>query len=271
MSKIIGVKLRKYRRPMLADAGGLELKSNDRIMVETKNGPMLGTVISSLVCKHRQSNSGRVNAKVLGKAEEDDFRQEELNIRMERDYFKICQKKISRHGLQMKLVEVEISPDGSKVVFFFVAENRIDFRSLVKELAGDLRTRIEMRQIGARSEAQRTGGIGCCGRELCCTGFLHKFAPVTVRMTKEQGLPLDPEKISGVCGRLMCCLAYEYENYVELKQGLPKIGKKVKIQQGIGKIRQINVISKKISIELEDGVIVEIKTEDYSPDMLVKK
>jgi cell fate regulator YaaT (PSP1 superfamily) len=152
-----------------------------------------------------------------------------------------------------------------------VAENRIDFRSLVKELAGDLRTRIEMRQIGARSEAQRTGGIGCCGRELCCTGFLHKFAPVTVRMTKEQGLPLDPEKISGVCGRLMCCLAYEYENYVELKQGLPKIGKKVKTQHGIGKIRQINVISKKISIELEDGVIVEIKTEDYSPDMLVKK
>jgi len=271
MSNIVGVKLRKYRRPVLADAGELELKNNDKVMVETKNGPMLGTVIPRLACKYRQSSSGRAKAKVLGKAEEEDFRQEELNIRMERDYFSVCQKKIARHGLPMKLVEVEISPDGSKVVFFFMSENRIDFRSLVKELAGDLRTRIDMRQIGARSETQRTGGIGCCGRELCCTGFLQKFSPVTVRMTKEQGLPLDPEKISGVCGRLMCCLAYEYETYVELKQGLPKVGKKIKTQYGVGKIRQINVISKKILIELDAGVIVEIKTEEDRPDMLIKK
>jgi cell fate regulator YaaT (PSP1 superfamily) len=151
-----------------------------------------------------------------------------------------------------------------------VAETRVDFRSLVKELASDLRTRIEMRQIGARSEAQRLGGIGCCGRELCCANFLHKFCPVTVRMTKEQSLPLDPEKISGVCGRLMCCLAYEYETYVKLKEGLPKVGKRIMTSYGAGKIRQINVISKKILVELKDGITVELSTEDYSPDMLVK-
>jgi cell fate regulator YaaT (PSP1 superfamily) len=171
----------------------------------------------------------------------------------------------------MKLVDVEIAPDGSKVVFYFVSENRIDFRLLVKELAVDLRTRIEMRQIGSRSEAQRIGGIGCCGLSLCCDTFLDKFCPVTVKMTKEQGLPLDPEKISGVCGRLMCCLAYEHENYVEMKKGLPKIGKKINLPQGIGKVKQINVISKKIIVELEGGVTAEIKTEDYSPDMLVKQ
>ena len=171
----------------------------------------------------------------------------------------------------MKLGDVSIMTDGTKVVFYFVSENRVDFRSLVKELASDLRTRIEMRQIGARSEAQKIGGIGCCGRELCCTTFLQKFCPVTVKMTKEQGLPLDPEKISGVCGRLMCCLAYEYETYVELKKGLPKVGKKIQTPQGEGKIKHINIVSKKISVELEDGIFYEMKTEDYKPDMLIKK
>ena len=189
---------------------------------------------------------------------------------MEGEYSQICQQKIQKYELPMKLVDVEIVPDGSKVVFYFVSENRVDFRSLVKELASDLRTRIEMRQIGARSEAQKIGGIGCCGRELCCANYLQKFCPVTVKMTKEQGLPLDPEKISGVCGRLMCCLAYEFETYVELKKGLPKIGKKIKTPQGIGRLRQINIISNKMYLCLEDGVHIEMKIEDYSPEMLVK-
>ena len=226
MPNIVTIKLRKHLHPIEADAGDLELKTDDRVTVETRRGPVFGTVFPRLAHKSQPSHAGRNYPKVIGKAEEADIRQEELNIRMEKDYFNVCKKKIKEQRLPMKLVDVEIVPDGSKVVFFFVAENRVDFRSLVKELASDLRTRIEMRQIGARSEAQRVGGIGCCGRELCCANFLQKFCPVTVRMTKEQSLPLDPEKISGVCGRLMCCLAYEYETYVKLKEGLPKVGKK---------------------------------------------
>jgi len=270
MSNIVGVKFRKQLQPIEADAGDLELKNDDKVMVETKKGPAFGTVIPRLTYKCGLSRAGMTCPKVLGKADEADIRQEELNIRMEKDYFNVCQKKIQMQGFPMKLVDVGIVPDGTKVIFFFVAETRVDFRSLVKELASDLRTRIEMRQIGARSEAQRLGGIGCCGRELCCANFLHKFCPVTVRMTKEQSLPLDPEKISGVCGRLMCCLAYEYETYVKLKEGLPKVGKRIMTSYGVGKIRQINVISKKILVELKDGITVELSTEDYSPDMLVK-
>jgi len=223
---LIDIKFRKQLRNINANAGDLDLRENDRVVIETEIGPMLATVISMASYKFNLKCKNRVFPKVMRKADEDDFRQEELNIRMEREYSQICQQKIRKYDLPMKLVDVEIMPDGSKVVFYFVSENRVDFRSLVKELASDLRTRIEMRQIGARSEAQRIGGIGCCGRELCCTTFLQKFCPVTVKMTKEQGLPLDPEKISGVCGRLMCCLAFEYETYVELKKGLPKVGKK---------------------------------------------
>ncbi|MFC1591826.1 stage 0 sporulation family protein [Thermodesulfobacteriota bacterium] len=271
MANIIGVKLRKQLRPIEATAGELTFQTGDKVMIETKNGPTLGTVIPRPAYKCSLKRERGNYSKVLGMAEEADLRQEELNIRMERDYYQVCKKKILKHKLPMKMVEVEIVTDGSKVVFYFVAENRVDFRQLVKELAADLRTRIEMRQIGARSEAQKIGGLGCCGRDLCCANFLKKFAPVTVRMTKEQGLPLDPEKISGVCGRLMCCLAYEYETYVELKQGLPKVGKRIKTPKGAGKIKQINIITKKITVDLEDGVLLELPIEEYTPDMLIKK
>ena len=268
---IIDVKFRKQLRNINADAGELELKEGDWVVIETEDGPLLATVGSKASYKFNSKCKKRVFSKVLRMADKDDDRQEELNIRMEGEYSQICQQKIQKYKLPMKLVDVEIMPDGSKVVFYFVSENRVDFRSLVKELASDLRTRIEMRQIGARSEAQKIGGIGCCGRELCCTTFLQKFCPVTVKMTKEQGLPLDPEKISGVCGRLMCCLAYEYETYVELKKGLPKVGKKIQTPQGAGKVKYINIVSKKISVELDDGLFYEMKTEDYKPDMLIKK
>ncbi len=270
MSNIIGIKIRKHLRPVHADAGEFDFKADDQVVIDTKKGPLLGTVLPCLPYECRQICSKKNYPKIIRKAEDADIRQEELNIRMEKDYFEVCQKKIGKHDLPMKLVDVEIEADGSKVVFFFIAENRVDFRALVKELAADLRTRIEMRQIGARSEAQRIGGVGCCGRELCCSSFLQKFYPVTVKMTKEQGLPLDPEKISGICGRLMCCLAYEYETYVSLKKGLPKVGKKIKTPKGIGKIRQVNVLSKKISVELEDGLTYELDTDTYNPDMLVK-
>lgn len=271
MGTVIGVKLRKRNRATRADAGELQVKLGDRVLIETTDGISLAEVVPRPGYTGACACTSAPCEKVIGFAEDTDIRQEDLNIRMERDYFQICQQKIARHALQMKLVDVEIVPDGTKVVFYFVAENRIDFRQLVKELAADLRTRIEMRQIGARSEAQRIGAIGCCGRELCCSTFLQKFAPVTVKMTKEQGLPLDPEKISGVCGRLMCCLAYEYDCYLDMRRGLPKIGKRIQTAQGSGKIKQINVLSRTMLIEMDDNTMTELKLEDFTPDMLVKK
>ena len=256
----------------LVDARALDLRDGDKVMIEDEGISVLATVVPRSCCRHLLPDTVKPPChKVLRKAEDADSRQEELNIRMERDYFRACQRKIVQHNLPMKLVDVTIEPDGSKVVFFFVADNRVDFRMLVKELASELRARIEMRQIGARTEAQITGGVGCCGRELCCTGFLRKFCPVTVKMTKEQGLPLDPEKISGVCGRLMCCLAYEYETYVEMKVGLPKIGKRITSPQGLAKVRQVNVISHKLVLELEDGTITDMSIDDYKPEMLVRQ
>ncbi|MCX8044318.1 MAG: stage 0 sporulation protein [Desulfobacterota bacterium] len=269
MSRIVGVKLRKRSFPINADTGDLDVQENDKVVVDVDGVPTLGTVVPPIRYKCLIKQCSQNYIKILRKAEETDVRQEELNIRMERDYFQACLRKIKEQQLDMKLVDVSIEPDGSKVIFFFVAENRVDFRQLVKELASELRTRIEMRQIGARTEAQRLGGLGCCGRELCCSSFLRKFYPITVRMTKEQGLPLDPEKISGLCGRLMCCLSYEYDMYIECLEGLPKIGKKIMTQHGIGKIKQINVISRKISIELEDGIVVDLSIDDFHPDMLV--
>ena len=271
MGTIIGVKIRKRNRATQADAGDLQVALGDKVLVETSEGVSLGEVVPRPGYGAQCACKNAVYEKIVGRAEDTDIRQEELNIRMERDYFQLCQKKIARHALPMKLVDVEIVPDGTKVVFYFVAENRVDFRQLVKELASDLRTRIEMRQIGARSEAQRIGAIGCCGRELCCSTFLQKFAPVTVKMTKEQGLPLDPEKISGVCGRLMCCLAYEYDCYVDMRKGLPKIGKRIQTEQGIAKIRQINVLSRTILLEMEDHSMTELSFEDFKPDMIIKK
>ncbi len=268
METIVGIKLRKVKRVLDYNAGDLHLATGDKVIVEDESGTLLGTVAPRQ--KYRCSMSGsHVYGKVVRKAEEIDIRQEDLNIRKEKEYAQACEKKIAEHNLPMKLIDVQILPDGSKIIFFFTADNRIDFRSLVKELASDLRTRIEMRQIGARNEAQMLGGIGCCGRELCCNTFLHSFCPVTIKMTKEQGLALDPAKISGVCGRLMCCLSYEYETYAELKKNLPKVGKKIALPDGTGKIKQVNVITRKITVEMEDGRITDIDADAYKPEMLV--
>jgi cell fate regulator YaaT (PSP1 superfamily) len=268
METMRSIKLRKQRRIFDCDAGELRLNIGDKIIVETESGQQLGVVVARPAHRCCAASSSPAANKVLRKAEQIDIRQEELNILKEREYAQVCRKKIVEYNLPMKLINVEIVPDGSKIIFFFTAENRVDFRSLVKELAADLRTRIEMRQIGARNEAQILGGIGCCGRELCCTSFLHQFCPVTIKMTKEQGLALDPAKISGVCGRLMCCLSYEYETYAELKKNLPKIGKRITTSQGTGKIRQVNVITQKILIEMEDGHIIEMNADEFKPEML---
>ena len=206
--------MRKSIKQVDADAGDLELNEHDKVVIETDGGPIVGTVVPHVghVCCRLLTD--KELPKVLRMAESDDIRQEELNIRMERDYFQICLKKIDKHNLPMKLVDVEIVPDGSKVVFFFVSESRVDFRALVKELAADLRTRIEMRQIGPRDCTRIHGGIGTCGLPLCCATWLNRIEPVTIRMAKEQGQPLNPGKNCGVCGKLKCCLRYELDSTV---------------------------------------------------------
>ena len=186
----------------------------------------------------------------------------------EREAKKLCLVKIREHKLPMKLIEVESFLEGSKIIFYFVSEGRVDFRALVKDLAGVFKTRIEMRQVGVRNEAKMIGGLGTCGREFCCCSFLKEFEPVSVKMAKEQNLALNPQKISGACGRLMCCLAYEMDTYAELKKDRPKVGKRVVTPRGPGKVAQLNVINQKVRVSLDGGeeeefALDEIREESF--------
>jgi len=187
-----------------------------------------------------------------------DLKQVEENRAKAKEAYSTCVKKIAEHKLGMKLVQAEYSFDRSKIIFYFTADGRIDFRELVKELAKIFKARIEMRQIGVRDEAKLFGGFGSCGRELCCARFLKDFEPVTIKMAKEEGLPLNPPKISGLCGRLMCCLSFEYETYKILSKGLPREGEQVHTQQGKGKVLGVNVFKRSATVELEDGTQVKV-------------
>ncbi len=197
--------------------------------------------------------------KIIRIATTHDKSQIEKNKKNAREAFELCQKKIQERGLDMKMIDAEYSFDRSKIVFYFTAEGRVDFRDLVKDLATNLKARIELKQIGVRDEAKLLGGYGHCGRQLCCARFLKDFEPVTIKMAKEQNLPLNPQKISGVCGRLMCCLGYEYEAYKHLMKDLPKEGEKIKVKDVAGKVLSINAITRKVLVETEDGRQIEVK------------
>ena len=214
VKRYAGVAFRCSRRVYCFEIGALHLKVDDAVIVETDRGVNMGTVV---VPPEQAELPPGVEEdavkKVLRKAREDDFAKLEENRQREQEAARLCREKISGFGLQMKLVRAELMHDSNRVIFYFTAENRVDFRELVKELAHQLHVRVEMRQIGIRDAAGMIGGIGVCGRELCCAAFLSEFEPVTVKMAKEQNLALNPMKISGICGRLMCCLGYEYDNY----------------------------------------------------------
>ena len=196
--------------------------------------------------------------KVVRLARENDLKQIKENRVKAKEAFSACVKKISEHKLDMKLVQAEYSFDRSKIIFYFTANGRVDFRELVKDLAKIFKARIELRQIGVRDEARHFGGFGPCGRELCCARFLKDFEPVTIKMAKEEGLSLNPPKISGLCGRLMCCLSFEYETYKLLSKGLPHEGERVHTEKGKGKVLSVNVFKRKASVELEDGTVIEV-------------
>ena len=230
----------------------LELVPGDKVIVETERGRALGTVIT----KPRQISPKEAPPKlktVIRIATENDQQMADSNAQREKEALLFCQDKVQQRKLDMKLVRAEYLYDGSKIIFYFTADGRIDFRELVRDLAQHFRTRIEMRQIGVRDEAKLVGGIGICGRELCCCSHLREFAPVSVKMAKAQGLALNPTKISGQCGRLLCCLAYEYETYNELKKNLPKCGKKLQLKDGKAEVIALDILAQKVTLACHDG------------------
>ena len=242
MTKVIGVRFRTAGKIYFFSPGEFEIKQGDHVIVETARGIEYGRVVSAP--KEVDDDSVVQPLKsVIRIATEQDEKTVEKNRQKEKEAFKICQEKIRKHGLDMKLIEAEYTFDNNKVLFYFTADGRIDFRELVKDLAAVFRTRIELRQIGVRDETKIRGGIGICGRELCCHTYLSEFAPVSIKMAKEQGLSLNPTKISGACGRLMCCLAYEESAYEYLNSIMPMVGSTVRTPDGLGTVLEVNPVS----------------------------
>ena len=267
MIKVIGVRFRTAGKIYFFSPGGLELKAGDKVIVESARGVEFGSVVTGIKEVPDDQISQPLKP-VIRIATQDDVRREAKNREKEKEAFKICQEKIRKHGLEMKLIDAEYTFDNNKVLFYFTADGRIDFRELVKDLASVFRTRIELRQIGVRDETKIRGGIGICGRPLCCHTYLTEFAPVSIKMAKEQNLSLNPTKISGVCGRLMCCLTNEEETYEELNSHLPSIGDYVTTPEKLkGEVQSVNVLRQtvKVIVSLDND---EKEVRDYKVDEL---
>ena len=237
------------------DAGELELGAGDRVVVESERGLGLGLVVGE-ARDQDETLLTQPLAKVQRLLGADDEKTIAHHQRREKEAYDFCLRRIKERGMEMKLVRVEQLFDGSKAIFYFTADGRVDFRELVKDLAHTFHTRIEMRQIGVRDEAKMVGGIGICGRELCCASFLRDFQPVSVKMAKEQNLALNPSKISGQCGRLLCCLDYEYETYCDLRKNFPKCGKRARTVQHAGVVEKMNILTGELVLKMEDGKLV---------------
>ncbi len=261
MIKVIGVRFRGGGKVYYFDPDGVQLKREDQVIVETVRGVEIGTVL--LVDKEISDDEvpGPIK-KIMRKATNEDVKKAEKNLEKEKEAMKICEEKITKRQLDMKLVGAEYTFDNNKLIFYFTADGRIDFRELVKDLAAVFHTRIELRQIGVRDETKLMGGIGICGRELCCKSYLADFVPVSIKMAKEQNLSLNPTKISGLCGRLMCCLKNEQETYEYLNSRLPGINDTVTTPEGIvGTVQSVNVLRQTVRVLFEDGDLKEVK--DY--------
>ena len=266
MTKVIGVRFRTAGKIYWFDPLHFQVKRGDHVIVETARGVEYGTVVGA----PREVEDGKVVQPlkpVLRIATQRDDEQEAGNKLKEKEAFRICLEKIAKHGLEMKLIDAEYTFDNNKVLFYFTADGRIDFRELVKDLAGVFKTRIELRQIGVRDETKILGGIGICGRVLCCHSHLFEFVPVSIKMAKEQNLSLNPAKISGVCGRLMCCLKHEEENYEELNRKLPNTGDHVTTDDGFkGEVSAVNVLRQLVKVIVTVNDEKEIR--EYRADQL---
>lgn len=267
MTKVIGVRFRTAGKIYFFAPGKFEIKQGSHVIVETARGIEYGRVVSGPK-EVKDEDVVQPLKSVIRLATDQDRKVVEKNKQKEKDAFKICQEKIRKHGLEMKLVAVEYTFDGNKILFYFTADGRIDFRELVKDLAAVFRTRIELRQIGVRDETKIKGGIGICGRPLCCSTYLTEFSAVSIKMAKEQNLSLNPTKISGVCGRLMCCLTNEEETYEQLNSQLPSVGDTVTTEDGLtGVVHSLSVLRKqvKVIVNLEND---EKEIREYQADQL---
>ncbi len=251
MAEVIGVRFKQVGKIYYFDPVDIKFNTGEAVIVETARGVECGEVAMS---NREEPDENIVHPlkMVIRKATEEDLKHLEENKLREKDALKTCEKLVAQHGLEMKLVDVEYTFDNSKIMFYFTADGRVDFRALVKDLASVFRTRIELRQIGVRDEAKMLGGLGVCGKPFCCSSFLGEFQPVSIKMAKEQGLSLSPVKISGTCGRLMCCLKYEQEAYTDLLKRTPKVGAIVKTPMGRGLVVENNLLTQTLKVKMDN-------------------
>jgi len=266
MNTVVGVSFKKAGKIYYFDPGDFELETGDNVIVETARG----IEFAEVVIGKKEVSEDEIVAPlkdVIRKATLKDREKHEKNQELEVEAFDICLKKIDKHGLPMKLIDVEYTFDHNKIIFYFTADGRVDFRELVKDLASVFKTRIELRQIGVRDEAKMLGGLGPCGLPVCCATFLRDFQPISIKMAKKQNLSLNPAKISGLCGRLMCCLQYEATTYRQLKKDMPNIGEKIELRMGKGKVVDRNLVKHTVEVDIGTEETVEVNIEeldDYS-------
>ena len=265
MNKIVRIRFAESGKVYEYDSGHFVLEKGYKVLVETEQGLALGVVCSDPRSRGEDLPE-RPLQKVYRLANPKDIEKFERKCEVEKEIYSFCYEKIKERSLPMCLVSVERFYDGSKIIVYFTADGRVDFRELVRDLVQRYRTRVEMRQIGVRHQAKMFGGLGTCGRQLCCGSFLSSFAPVSIRMAKDQNLSLNPAKISGMCGRLMCCLTYEREYYEEATKDIPKVGKSVVTAKGNGKVVRQNVLKETLTIILDSGEEIEIPYEDILKD-----
>ena len=257
MVKIVGIQFQNNGKIHYFDACDMMMKPGDYVVADTAKGLDLGEVVIGI--REVEESANAPMRKIVRIATPQDIQHSTENREKEREAYQTCQKKIAEHQLDMKLVSVEYAFDNSKILFYFTANGRVDFRSLVKDLASVFKMRIELRQIGVRDEAKMLGGLGPCGRPICCGAFLDEFQPVSIKMAKEQNLSLNPTKISGVCGRLMCCLKYEQDHYEQTRKKMPKTGKEVSTPAGTGIVSDLNILKETVSVRITTGDSSEIK------------
>lgn len=270
MTKIVGVRFKEAGKIYHFNPADFDINVGDRVVVETARGIEMGEVVVGIK-EIAEEDLTKPLKDVIRVANEEDFKRVEENKIKEKEAFEICCEMIKEHGIEMKLIEVEYTFDRTKVLFYFTAEGRVDFRELVKDLASRFRIRIELRQIGIRDEAKTLGSLGICGRELCCSRFLGEFVPVSIKMAKEQGLSLNPTKISGICGRLMCCLKYEQETYEELLRITPRQGSLVETPDGRGIVEYSDILKGFVKVRIENEREAALKEYNSADIKVLKK
>jgi cell fate regulator YaaT (PSP1 superfamily) len=270
-SAIAQVEFKGERTDYFLNSKGFPIEVGDYVVVQVERGRDMGRVVRTGPILEKITHVRPVTQAVLRKASEDDVKAFEENKTKENEARKVCEEKIANRNLKMKMVDVEYQLDGSKITFFFTADERVDFRELVKDLAAIYKTRIELRQIGVRDEAKRLGGIGSCGRKYCCTTFLQEFEPVTLKMARDQSLSVSPTKISGACGRLMCCLAYERDYYMQVAKRLPKIGTRVETNYGEATVTGLDIFAQAIIAQDEEGNEMRLTLEQIKKPGLAKR